>query len=141
MAGELTPTIAALIGRYDQLRDACARGRKVVEERRKEMDACEQHALESETDLKEAEAKAQLEATRMEPLPGMKRPLALEIKADAVLATMTERRKADTMKALAKSAESAWRDAGRQLRSLEKEFETIQSIAHAYNRELKTFDG
>ena len=125
MAGEMTPTITALVTRYDVLREAAQKGRAVLKQRREaEQLADAAFAMAHETKY--------LESAFMHE-DGRKAQVD-ERKAWTTIHTMDEYTAKITATSLRRSASES-------LRLLEKEFDTLSSIAHAYNRELKTFDG
>lgn len=114
----VSPTMNALLQRFDVVQQACARGRIA----RRDSGIAFRDA---KVDHDRAFAEARLEALR-----GPSRTTADERRDRATLDTMDSLTALETARELRSHTTTA-------LRSLEAEWETLQALAHTFNRELK----
>lgn len=138
---ELSHTMGELLARYDILNREIREGELTVEGMRKDVEKCRDEEAGAKTAYKMAYAKAMLEASQADPLPGMTRPLKDLMEAHAMISTEDDMKRMEAMIQIRRASSDAWRDAKSRLRMREVELQTIQSLAHAYNRELKVLEG
>jgi len=141
IGGEVSATIGEIIGRYDRLDRSIQNGRRILLEQQQELENCQELESEARTDYELAKAEALIKASQIDPLPGMQRPLASLIEAQAVKETIEDMKRYEAMKQLRRSASAAVSNTRSQLRTVEAQLSTLQAMANAYNRELRTLGG